>query len=152
MTASPDSPTHAGGCLCGVVRFAVDGPPAGAEWCHCRECQRSGGAPAIAWGLWPAAAFRVTEGHPACFSSSYRGHRHYCATCGATLHMTDPTDTGFVGIPLAALDDPAIAAPTRHAWTAESVPWFRAGDGLPSFPHDTPDDIRTGKGGTGEAP
>lgn len=136
------SPVHAGGCLCGVVRFEVTGRPRSAEWCHCRECQRASGAPAIAWGLWPAEAFRVTEGNPACFSSSYRGHRHYCAACGATLQMTDPTDPAFVGVPLTALDEPDLAAPTRHGWTAERVSWFHLRDALPEFEGDTPDEAR----------
>lgn len=35
-----------GGCLCGAVRYAFEGTPGGAGWCHCRMCQRSSVAPA----------------------------------------------------------------------------------------------------------
>lgn len=73
--------THDGGCLCGAVRFIVHGAPLRADWCHCRECQRSSGSVAIPWGVWPAKAFQVTEGlaHVSCFASSYRGRRHFAA-------------------------------------------------------------------------
>lgn len=145
-SASATSTTHEGGCLCGVVRFTVEGPPTHADWCHCRECQRSSGSTAIPWGIWPAESFRVTEGraHVACFASSYRGHRHFCNVCGATLHMTDPTEEeagakATVGIPLTALDDPEAVRPASHGWTAEQVSWARAADDLPVYEKDVPE-------------
>lgn len=128
----------AGGCLCGSVRFEVTGPPTHADWCHCRECQRASGSVAIVWGIWPAESFRVTEGKPHCFPSSWRGHRYFCPSCGATLHMTDPTDPTTVGVPLTALDEPQTVAPTSHAWVSERVPWFHTADGLPEHQKDVP--------------
>ena len=46
-----------GGCFCGAVRYRVAGEPIDAGYCHCRMCQRSVGAPVVAWGSWHAAAF-----------------------------------------------------------------------------------------------
>ncbi|EKV26937.1 hypothetical protein C882_2161 [Caenispirillum salinarum AK4] len=144
-TAAPGSAgsaTHEGGCLCGIVRFTVQGPPVRADWCHCRECQRSSGSAAIPWGAWPAESFRITEGehHLSCFSSTYRGQRHFCRECGATLHMTDPTEErGTVGVPLTALDDPTVASPTCHSWVSERVPWAQGTDDLPVHEKDMPE-------------
>lgn len=142
-TTDTAAPMHEGGCLCGSVRFTVKGTPLCAEWCHCRECQRSSGATAIPWAIWPKSAFHVTEGaaHLACFNSSYRGQRHFCRVCGATLHMVDPTedDAGTVGVPATALDDPAIAPPTCHGWVSERVSWAHLDDGLPTHEKDTPE-------------
>ena len=40
-----------GGCLCGAVRYRLEGPPLHADYyCHCRMCQRAAGAPVVAWG------------------------------------------------------------------------------------------------------
>ena len=41
-----------GGCFCGAVRYRVEGEPIQSDYCHCRMCQRAGGAPVVAWGTW----------------------------------------------------------------------------------------------------
>ncbi|GAA0593447.1 GFA family protein [Caenispirillum bisanense] len=140
---TPPAPdTLAGGCLCGAVRFEVTGRPLYSDWCHCRECQRSSGSAGIPWGCWPAESFRLTEGRPQCFPSSWRGHRFFCPHCGATLHMTDPTDPSNVGVPLTALDDPTAVAPGCHEWVSERPAWVRLDDGLPQYDKDVPPEAR----------
>ena len=45
-----------GGCLCGSVRYVVNGMPVAEEspcLCHCRICQRASGAPVVAWATFP---------------------------------------------------------------------------------------------------
>jgi hypothetical protein len=34
-----------GSCLCGGVRFEIDGPLMRSSHCHCRQCQKAHGAP-----------------------------------------------------------------------------------------------------------
>ncbi len=34
-----------GGCLCGAVRYESEEPPTDSNYCHCRICQRTSGAP-----------------------------------------------------------------------------------------------------------
>ena len=34
-----------GSCLCGEVRFEIDGPLMRSSHCHCRQCQKAHGAP-----------------------------------------------------------------------------------------------------------
>src|SRR5690242_6618604 len=36
-------PTIAGSCLCGAVRYASSAEPVLTAFCHCRDCQKSGG-------------------------------------------------------------------------------------------------------------
>ena len=38
-----------GGCQCGAVRYRLDAAPTGASVCHCRMCQKAGGAPFMAF-------------------------------------------------------------------------------------------------------
>lgn len=120
-----------GGCLCGGVRFRLEGEPLVSDYCHCRMCQRGAGAPVVAWGTWPAERFAWTRGEPATFASSPRGERSFCASCGTSLTFVDLTDPGRIDVTLASLDDPAAFPPRRHIWTASRVPWLEIADDLP---------------------
>ncbi len=122
-----------GGCLCGAVRYRLEGPPLGTDYCHCRLCQRAAGAPVVAWGRWPADGFAWTRGEPARFASSARGERSFCPLCGTPLAFGDPGDPTFVDVTLASLDDPSAFPPESHAWTASRVPWLEIGDELPRY-------------------
>jgi hypothetical protein len=120
-----------GGCLCGAVRYRLEGPPLHAGYCHCRMCQRAAGAPVVAWGTWPADRLTWLRGEPATFASSAKGRRTFCPGCGASLTFVDPGDPAVVDVALASLDDPARFAPQDHIWTASRAPWLELADGLP---------------------
>ena len=51
-----------GGCLCGAVRYRLDGEPFDCGWCHCRTCQLNSGAPAMAFASVRAGDWVVTAG------------------------------------------------------------------------------------------
>jgi hypothetical protein len=53
-----------GGCLCGVVRYRATAVPTKSSYCHCRMCQRSAGAPVMAWVGVPASTFVYVAGAP----------------------------------------------------------------------------------------
>ena len=120
-----------GGCLCGAVRYRVEGPPLHAGYCHCRMCQRAAGAPVVAWGAWPAGRFAWLQGKPGRFASSAKGERSFCPSCGTSLTSVDPGDRRLVEVTLASLDDPAAFPPEEHIWTASRIRWLELGDELP---------------------
>ena len=50
-----------GSCLCGEVRFEIDGPLKRSSHWHCRQCQKAHGAP-LAIAMPSAARLRFTLG------------------------------------------------------------------------------------------
>jgi hypothetical protein len=120
-----------GGCLCGAVRYRVEGPPLHADYCHCRMCQHAAGAPVVAWGTWPADRFTWSQGEPRTFASSAKGERSFCPSCGTSLTFVDPGDPTLVDVTLASLDDPASFPPACHIWTMSRIRWLEVGDKLP---------------------
>jgi hypothetical protein len=120
-----------GGCLCGAVRYRVEGQPLHAGYCHCRMCQRAAGAPVVAWGAWPADRFAWLQGKPGRFASSAKGERSFCPSCGTSLTSVDPGDRRLVEVTLASLDDPAAFPPEEHIWTTSRIRWLELGDKLP---------------------
>ena len=122
-----------GGCFCGAVRYRVEGEPREAGYCHCRMCQRSVGAPAVAWGTWEAGQFRWLNGEPRTLQSSAEGQRRFCGDCGTQLLFWAANDPDVVDVNLVTLDQPEAVEPRHHGWTDSKIAWFDTTDTHPRF-------------------
>ncbi|RTL47484.1 MAG: aldehyde-activating protein [Rhodocyclaceae bacterium] len=126
-----------GGCVCGAIRYELDNTPAFVAHCHCRDCQRSSGAPMATVIAVPRSAFRKIKGETA--SYRYTGDsgnpvvRHFCPGCGAPLFsdVAVMPDLWFVRVP--SLDTPDVVAPGMHVYCDSAQPWDISGDELPRF-------------------
>jgi len=128
------SKEQAGGCQCGAVRYKVTGDPVFTALCHCADCRKSAGAPAVAWAAFAQNDFTVTQGEARSFNSSGTSVRNFCATCGTGLFFTNSDVLpGLIDIQAATLDDPEALPPQIHVQTAEKLAWMQGIDGLPSF-------------------
>jgi len=130
-----------GGCLCGEIRYEAEALAGDvADYCHCGQCRRAGGAPVIAWLQVSPDRFRVTHGEPRGFHSSPGATRWFCPNCGSPLYMTDQ-DGRSVGITLGTLDRPEAVSPTVHGWHSARISWFETTDQLPRYPETPPYDL-----------
>ena len=120
-----------GGCLCGQVRYAIAGPPRLISHCHCSLCRRSTGAPFVTWLTVRNEAFTLEKGELRTFRSSDHGWRASCATCGTPLTSGSSHYAKYVEVTAGSLDDPSSAAPERHVYWPDRLPWVKAEDGLP---------------------
>ena len=77
--------THAGGCLCGDVRYEVSGSSLWRSICYCESCTRAAGAPATAWAGFEKSKFRLLKGRIEIYESSPGVHRGFCRRCGTNL-------------------------------------------------------------------
>ena len=135
--SGPVTPVHAGGCMCGAVRFACRGRPINVRVCHCRSCQRAHGAPSNARALFAHAQVTV-DGPVGRHRTSPTLERLFCTACGTRL-MAWRDPGGVVGVSLAGFDDPHRFTPTAHVWVDERPPWVLIADGLPRFGGPAPD-------------
>ena len=122
-----------GGCLCGALRYRVDAEPLDTGYCHCTMCQRSTGAPVLAWASIPVESFAYTRGQPAIYRSSSWGQREFCASCGAQICYRDTEGAKTVEINVGGLDEPASYPPKHHIFTGDRIPWFETADDLPQY-------------------
>src|SRR5271166_2693395 len=103
-----------GGCQCGAVRYELGAAPRGGSICHCRMCQKAGGAPFMVFtGAMREARFVVTRGAPAVYRSSKIAERGFCAVCGTPLTYR-LIDGGRISVTIGSLDRPAEVAPTEQ--------------------------------------
>lgn len=122
-----------GGCLCGAVRYAIEGEPEAAGICHCLTCRRAGSGPTLPFAVFPIVRFIVTEGQPAEFKSSPHVTRAFCGKCGSPLTYQNAEAPDRIDIMICSLDDPSSIAPTHHVWLQAKVRWDRVSDDLPGF-------------------
>jgi hypothetical protein len=103
--------THAGGCLCGAVRFEAGAPPLRVTVCHCRFCQRATGSAYMVEPVFRSADVAITRGAPATFDHRSEGsgrlvHVHFCAACGTKLFLTFERFADSCGVYAGTFDDP----------------------------------------------
>jgi hypothetical protein len=125
---------HSGRCQCGNVCYEAAGEPKVVSLCHCVDCQRSSGAPVMAWAEFPEEALTVTQGAPKTYNSSGASIRSFCPDCGSGLFYRNAEILpGLVEIQSATLDDAAALAPTMQIQTAERLGWMEHIHEIPAF-------------------
>ncbi|MDA8230319.1 MAG: GFA family protein [Magnetospirillum sp.] len=121
---------YEGGCLCGAVRYRIEGEPLSAGYCHCRMCRRAAGAPVAVWAAFRRDQFAFVKGQPDSLPASDRAVRRFCGRCGTALMFEYSGETTSIDVSVASLDDPNAAEPLRRIWMASRLPWpHREGGG-----------------------
>ena len=126
--------TLAGGCMCGAVRYETDATPFHATLCHCVDCRRASGAPALAWFSVRRDALRWTQGTPARHASSPGVLREFCGRCGTQLTWHSDKAPDEIDVTTCSLDDPDAVPPADHTFDAQRVRWLHLADSLPRYP------------------
>jgi hypothetical protein len=130
MAVELPAPPFAGGCQCGAVRYSLTAVPTEPSICHCRMCQKAGGAPFMAFTGVKLANLVFTRGAPAKFSSSEIAERGFCAACGTPLtYQMKGRDR--VSVTIGSLDAPALFAPDEQLGVEGRLPWFATLAALP---------------------
>jgi hypothetical protein len=121
-----------GGCQCGAVRYMLTARPKGSSICHCRMCQKAGGAPFMAFtGSVRQEHFIFTRGVAAIYRSSEIAERGFCAVCGTplTYHLIG---RDRISVTIGSLDRPAEVPPTEQLGVESALPWFAGLAALPA--------------------
>ena len=132
--AAAGAPT--GGCLCGAVRYRLDGPLGPVIACHCGQCRKAqGGAFALVAPL-RAEHFVLLSGADALrgYASSPGKWRSFCGRCGSPIHSRREAQPQALRLRVGSLDAPYGAAPTAHIHVASKAAWWRIDDALPQYP------------------
>ena len=119
---------HEGGCLCGKVRYSVEGNPVVAGVCHCTFCKRRTGSAFGVAAYFDESGVQITSGAPKAYEyRSDESHRwlktNFCQDCGTTVTWTMERRPGARGIAVGTFDDPNWIKPQLHVFTRSAVTW-----------------------------
>jgi hypothetical protein len=121
---------HKGSCLCGAVRFEVEGELEAPDACHCSLCRRQSGHYWASTNV-PRAAIRVEgEDNVSWYRSSEKVRRGFCATCGSVLFW-DPIGHEIIAVAMGAFDMPTETRLAVHIFVADKGDYYDIADGVP---------------------
>ncbi|MBS0367183.1 MAG: GFA family protein [Proteobacteria bacterium] len=125
-----------GGCLCGAVRYRVDGPLRPIVMCHCTQCRRMTGhflaATAARRGHFTLAASEGLRW----YSASPHARRGFCERCGSTLFW-EGEGRDYISIAAGSLDDSSGLAIAAHIFTADKGGYYDIEPGAVQSPDGT---------------
>ena len=119
-----------GGCLCGAVRYRLNGPVRPVVACHCVQCRRSSGLYAAATRS-RLSDFGLETRDSLCWYESSPGiHRGFCGTCGSSLFWQRSTDDA-ISVQAGTLDSPTGLQLVQQIYTAYAGDYYRIDPALP---------------------
>ena len=126
------------GCLCGGVRFAVQGPLAPIQVCHCSQCRKAQGAPLATNIPVPETGFTLEAGADLlqAFESTPGKQRVFCRRCGSPVYSRRDSLPGVLRLRAGTLDGELPVGLAFHAYVGSRANWWPldAPDGAPRFP------------------
>ncbi|MBL8553586.1 MAG: GFA family protein [Phenylobacterium sp.] len=133
---------HEGGCLCGGVRYAVEGPLAPVQFCHCGQCRKAQGSAFGANMPVASADFRLLQGEDLLreHRASPGKRRVFCGTCGSPIFSQRDAAPQTVRLRVGTLDgDGGGLVVGFHIHAASKAAWDEIDDGRTAYPGEAPD-------------
>jgi hypothetical protein len=122
-----------GSCLCGSVRYEINGPLDGARNFHCSLCRKAHGAAFRSRASVRSQDFRWSAGENLItwYDTSPVTHRGFCSRCGSPLLSRFDARPEVYGLPLGCLDKDPGVKPAMHIFVGSKAAWFEITDSLP---------------------
>ena len=122
-----------GSCLCGALRYEVEGDFDGVWMCHCSNCRKASGGAGNTILIVPRARFRWLSGEDHLVTYAVRPTYAItrCKTCGTPLPAE--MDASTVYLTAGTLDDPLDAGITNHIFYGSRADWERDAPGVRYF-------------------
>ena len=129
------SNTYPGSCLCGAVRFEVQGEFERFYLCHCAYCRKDTGSAHAANLFSASAVLKWLSGESRVRRYDLPGTRHgraFCDTCGSALPMLQMNGALLV-VPAGSLDADIPIRPDGHIHASSRARWDDSLEKAPTF-------------------
>lgn len=124
---------QSGSCLCGGIRYEINGPLTDVLNCHCSMCRKLHASAFRTRAKVRSADWKTLVGEELIkfYESSPGEYKGFCSNCGSSLYTKFDANPDVYGFPLGTLDtDPGVEA-QRHVYVDSKAPWFQITDDLP---------------------
>jgi hypothetical protein len=119
------SDRYAGSCLCGEVRFEIEGEFERFYLCHCEYCRKDTGSAHAANLLSSTATLKWVAGEDKVRQFDLPATRHsksFCVTCGSALPITQ-RNLELLVVPAGSLNSEVRIRPNAHIFVSSRADW-----------------------------
>ncbi|WNO09936.1 GFA family protein [Teredinibacter sp. KSP-S5-2] len=124
-----------GSCLCGKVRFVVEGDFEHFFLCHCQRCRKDTGSAHAANLFSTSAMLTWLSGEDEVNTYQVPGSRHvksFCSHCGSAVPNVQ-MEGRLTVVPAGSLDDDVSIRPDAHICVASKANWDEELDLIPKL-------------------
>jgi hypothetical protein len=123
-----------GSCLCGTVRWQMEGPYDAMRNCHCSMCRKAHASAFATFISVKKSQFNWLSGEDNIvdYRSSPKFTRSFCKSCGSNLPMSKLSETNNI-VPAGCLNDDPGIKPQERIFVASKAPWYEIADDIPQF-------------------
>ncbi len=129
---------HEGGCLCGAVRYRIDGPMRDVVVCHCSRCRRAHGHVAAYADCATADLTLASDASTLRWYVADERRRGFCAQCGASLFWRREDEPETTAVAAGTLDPPTGLRTVAHIFTATPGDYYASAGEGERFAHGLP--------------
>ncbi|KAF2193709.1 hypothetical protein K469DRAFT_712491 [Zopfia rhizophila CBS 207.26] len=125
-----------GGCICGNVRYNIEGEPVMKALCHCLDCRKISGSTYSTNAIYQKDNFKLLKGSPKTHVKTADGGNpitsYFCGDCGSTMWRDGDSFPGMNVIKVGTIDDTdaiSKAKPGVELYVSRRVDWVPATEG-----------------------
>jgi len=114
-----------GGCLCGAVRYEIEGKPFRTANCHCDDCRKATGSAYATNLFFKEEQITLLKGvlkkfeHVADSGSAMM--KEFCGHCGSQIFGSGTNRPGSKNVKVGSIDDPSFVRPEVNLYTDHAL-------------------------------
>ncbi len=126
-----------GGCLCGAIRYKIDGEPFRIANCHCDDCRKATGSAYATNLFFKEEQIKILQGTPKKFEHLADSHntmiKEFCSDCGSQVFGSGANRPGVKNIKVGSIDDARFVKPQVNLYTAHALSCSYIDDEIDNF-------------------
>ena len=131
--------SYSGECLCGNIRYKLEGEAIFSVVCHCKNCQKQSGSAFSINIVCKQEQVKLTGQLSTYEDRSDAGNqvfRKFCGTCGSPILSELTAYPGLIALKVGTLDDSSNVTPSSQVWCDSGQGWLTIDSDMPKFAKD----------------